>query len=108
MKIPRAVTIDEDFWLGRRVLVTGHTGFKGAWLSLWLQSLGAELTGLAGGAPTSPSLYEQARVADGMREHRGDVRDAAAVSAAVASPGRRWCCTSPRSRWCGARCASRP
>lgn len=87
MKIPRAVTIDEDFWLGRRVLVTGHTGFKGAWLSLWLQSLGAELTGLAGGAPTSPSLYEQARVAEGMREHRGDVRDAAAVSAAVAESG---------------------
>jgi CDP-glucose 4,6-dehydratase len=81
------VTIDRDFWQGRRVLVTGHTGFKGAWLSLWLQSLGAELSGLAIGAPTSPSLYEQARVAEGMREHRGDVRDAAAVSAALAGSG---------------------
>jgi CDP-glucose 4,6-dehydratase len=81
------VTIDRDFWLGRRVLVTGHTGFKGAWLSLWLQSLGAELTGLASGTPTSPSLYEQARVADGMAERRGDVRDAPAVSAALAESG---------------------
>ena len=42
------------------MLVTGHTGFKGAWLSLWLQSLGAELTGLAPGPPTRPSLYELA------------------------------------------------
>jgi CDP-glucose 4,6-dehydratase len=83
----RAVTIDGDFWLGRRVLLTGHTGFKGAWLSLWLQSLGAELTGLASGTATSPSLYEQARVAGGMREHDGDVRDGRAVSAALAESG---------------------
>jgi len=79
------VTIDEDFWRGRRVLVTGHTGFKGAWLSLWLQSLGAELTGLSSGPPTVPSLYAQADVGAGMREHRGDVRDAAAVGAALAA-----------------------
>lgn len=85
MKIPPAVTIDEDFWRGRRVLVTGHTGFKGAWLSLWLQSLGAELTGLSSGPPTVPSLYAQADVGAGMREHRGDVRDAAAVGAALAA-----------------------
>ena len=85
MKIPPAVTIDEDFWRGRRVLVTGHTGFKGAWLSLWLQSLGAELTGLSSGPPTVPSLYAQADVAAGMREHRGDIRDAAAVGAALAA-----------------------
>ncbi|HXD53878.1 MAG TPA: CDP-glucose 4,6-dehydratase [Solirubrobacteraceae bacterium] len=79
------MTIDEDFWRGRRVLVTGHTGFKGAWLSLWLQSLGAELTGLSSGPPTVPSLYAQADVGAGMREHRGDVRDAAAVGAALAA-----------------------
>src|SRR3979490_2709854 len=67
----------------RRVLITGHTGFKGAWLSLWLQSLGAELTGLAPGPPTQPSLYEIADVAAGMREHAVDVRDAEGVDAAL-------------------------
>jgi CDP-glucose 4,6-dehydratase len=77
------VAIDPDFWTRRRVLVTGHTGFKGAWLSLWLQSLGAELTGLAPGPPTQPSLYEVAGVAGGMRERALDVRDAEAVAAAI-------------------------
>jgi len=56
------VVLDLSFWKRRRVLVTGHTGFKGAWLSLWLQSLGAEVTGISRGVPTSPSLYELARV----------------------------------------------
>lgn len=77
------MAIDTDFWAGRRVLITGHTGFKGAWLSLWLQSLGAELTGVAPGPPTSPSLYELAAVGSGMREHALDVRDAAAVREAL-------------------------
>ena len=54
MKIPGPVELDLDFWKRRRVLVTGHTGFKGAWLSLWLQSLGADVTGLARGVPTQP------------------------------------------------------
>lgn len=71
--------IDSDFWRRRQVLVTGHTGFKGAWLSLWLQSLGAEVTGLAPGPPTSPSLYELAAVGGNMRERALDVRDAPAV-----------------------------
>jgi CDP-glucose 4,6-dehydratase len=83
VKIPALVQIDPDFWRRRRVLVTGHTGFKGAWLSLWLQALGAEVTGLARGVPTSPSLYELAGVASHMRELDGDVRDAAAVQAAL-------------------------
>jgi CDP-glucose 4,6-dehydratase len=83
VKIPPAVSIDSDFWLGRRVLLTGHTGFKGAWLALWLQSLGAELTGVSSGTPTQPSLYEQAGVAHGMREQRADIRDRQAVSDAV-------------------------
>ncbi len=62
---------------------TGHTGFKGSWLSLWLQALGAEVTGYSDGAPTEPSLYELARVGEGMRSIRADVRDADAVLAAV-------------------------
>jgi CDP-glucose 4,6-dehydratase len=77
------VRIDPHFWNGRRVLVTGHTGFKGAWLSLWLQSLGSELTGLSAGVPTQPSLYELARVGGHMRECSGDVRDAEAVAGAL-------------------------
>jgi CDP-glucose 4,6-dehydratase len=77
------VAIDPDFWKQRRVLVTGHTGFKGAWLALWLQSLGAELTGLAPGPPTQPSLYEVADVGAGMHELAVDVRDADGVRDAV-------------------------
>ena len=61
-----------DFWRNKTVLITGHTGFKGAWLSLWLQSLGAEVTGISRGVPTSPSLYELARVGAGMRELTGE------------------------------------
>ncbi len=75
MKIPAPVAIDLDFWRDRRVLVTGHTGFKGAWLSLWLQSLRAHVIGLAPGPPTSPSLYELAGVGAGMSERAVDVRD---------------------------------
>ena len=80
-----SATVDHDFWAGRRVLVTGHTGFKGAWLSLWLGGvLGARVTGLAPGPPTSPSLYELARVGEGVRERAVDVRDARAVRDAIA------------------------
>ena len=83
MKIPAPVTIDLDFWRARRVLVTGHTGFKGAWLSLWLQALGAELLGLAPGPPTSPSLYDLAGVGAGMLEAAVDVRDGPALCEAL-------------------------
>jgi CDP-glucose 4,6-dehydratase len=78
------VSIDPDFWSGRPVLVTGHTGFKGAWLSLWLQALGARVSGLAPGAPTQPSLYELAGVgAEVQQECAVDVRDAEGVAAAL-------------------------
>ncbi len=73
------------FWQGRRVLLTGHTGFKGAWLSLWLQRLGAELTGYSCGVPTEPSLFALAGVAEGMRCVEGDVRDPAALAGALAA-----------------------
>jgi CDP-glucose 4,6-dehydratase len=83
VKIPASVAIDPDFWMQRRVLVTGHTGFKGAWLSLWLQSMGAAVTGLSPGAPTSPSLYAEADVGKGMQERPVDVRDAGALREAL-------------------------
>ncbi len=76
--------VDPDFWRGRSVLVTGHTGFKGAWLSLWLQSMGAHVTGYADTVPTQPSLFELARVGDGLDDVRADIRDHRAVLDAVA------------------------
>jgi CDP-glucose 4,6-dehydratase len=78
-----SVPIDPDFWAGRRVLLTGHTGFKGAWLALWLQALGGRVSGLAPGPPTRPSLYELAGVGAEMQERAIDVRDAEAVREAV-------------------------
>lgn len=67
--------MDRTFWQKRRVLLTGHTGFKGSWLSLWLQSIGVELLGYALPPPTNPSLFEVARVAEGMTSVIGDVTD---------------------------------
>jgi len=76
--------IDARFWRDRRVLLTGHTGFKGSWLSLWLQSLGTAVSGLSRGVPTNPSLYEVARVTEGMAgEAFADIRDPDAVSDAI-------------------------
>lgn len=69
------VAVNHEFWRGKRVLVTGHTGFKGSWLCLWLQSLGAQVTGYALQPPTTPSLFETARVGDSMRSELGDIRD---------------------------------
>jgi CDP-glucose 4,6-dehydratase len=81
---PRAI-VEPSFWAGRRVLLTGHSGFKGAWLSLWLQSLGARVSGFSSGRPTHPSLHELARVGEGIETIEGDVCDAEAVAAAVAA-----------------------
>ena len=64
-----------EFWRNKRVLVTGHTGFKGSWLSLWLQSVGADVTGYALRPPSDPSLYELARVDEVVRSTIGDVRE---------------------------------
>ena len=78
------VSLDPAFWAGKRVLLTGHTGFKGSWLALWLQRLGAEVTGLALAPDTQPNLFTLA-VADGMASQIVDVRDRAAVQACFAA-----------------------
>jgi len=69
---------------GRRVLVTGHTGFKGSWLALWLRSLGAEVTGLALPPETTPNLFESARVAESCRNEEGDIAELATVERVLA------------------------
>ncbi|HEX6041631.1 MAG TPA: hypothetical protein VFZ20_26500, partial [Longimicrobium sp.] len=73
---PRAlegVVTDAAFWRDRRVLVTGHTGFKGSWLCLWLEHLGSKVTGYALDPPSNPSLFEMAGIAKSTDSHRGDV-----------------------------------
>jgi CDP-glucose 4,6-dehydratase len=76
-------TVDPAFWAGKRVFLTGHTGFKGSWMSLWLQQMGAEVTGFALAPPTDPSLFEVARVAEGMTSIIGDIRDRETLEAAL-------------------------
>src|SRR5688500_3953769 len=75
--------VDAGFWHGRRVLVTGHTGFKGSWLALWLSALGADVHGFAAAPPTRPSLFEATRLADVVPSTFGDVRDRVAVERCV-------------------------
>src|SRR5437879_729199 len=67
--------MNRSFWNGRRVFLTGHTGFKGSWISLWLESMGADVTGYALDSPTEPNLFGQAKVASSIRSLRGDIRD---------------------------------
>jgi CDP-glucose 4,6-dehydratase len=78
-----AVGVDESFWSGRRVLITGATGFKGSWLGLWLDSMGAEATGFARAERDAPALYDLAGVSDSIDFIEGDVRDGDAVRRAV-------------------------
>ncbi len=73
----------ETFWQGKRVLLTGHTGFKGGWLALWLKRLGADVTGIALPADTMPNLFELAEVGRGMVSHFCDIRDATSLRALV-------------------------
>jgi len=65
--------MNQDFWKGKKVLLTGHTGFKGGWLSLWLQSMGAIVTGLSLDPRTEPNIYTVAHVAESMDSLRADI-----------------------------------
>ena len=73
------VGLSADFWAGKRVLLTGHTGFKGSWLALWLREMGAEVTGFALDPQPGPNLYELARVGRDIKDARGDLRDLGAL-----------------------------
>lgn len=74
------MALNPSFWKDKRTLLTGHTGFKGGWLSLWLQSMGAKVVGYAHSPPTNPSLFVAANVADGMVSIEGDIRDYGALT----------------------------
>jgi CDP-glucose 4,6-dehydratase len=78
------VAVSAEFWHGKRVFLTGHTGFKGGWLSLWLQSMGAKVYGYALNAPTDPNLFTVAEIGSGMvRSEIADIRDADKLRAAL-------------------------
>lgn len=70
-----SMAMNSDFWRGKRVLLTGHTGFKGSWMSLWLQSMGVEVIGYALTPPSSPNLFEVGNVKKAMTSLTGDIRD---------------------------------
>ncbi|WP_296196824.1 CDP-glucose 4,6-dehydratase [Sphingorhabdus sp.] len=76
--------VNPAFWQNKRVLLTGHTGFKGSWLSLWLQSLGATLRGISLEPPTVPALFSIAQVANGMDHQISDIRNYDILSALMA------------------------
>ncbi|MBF0192690.1 MAG: CDP-glucose 4,6-dehydratase [Magnetococcales bacterium] len=78
------MSLHSEFWRGKRVFLTGHTGFKGGWLSVWLQSLGAKVHGLSLEPSTHPNLFTEAGIANGMTSQIGDIRDYETVRAAMA------------------------
>jgi CDP-glucose 4,6-dehydratase len=78
-----SVEMNPDFWRGKRIFLTGHTGFKGSWLSLWLQMLGADVTGFALEPHTNPSLFKEANIAAHMQSIIGDIRDFEKLSNAM-------------------------
>lgn len=74
---------DAAFWRGKRVLLTGHTGFKGAWLALWLSRMGADVTGIALAPTTEPNLFSLAEVGSSCADRTQDIRDASGLAAVV-------------------------
>ena len=67
--------VSPTFWKNKRIFLTGHTGFKGSWLSLWLQEMGAQVKGFSLAPHTTPNLFDEAKVKDGMESEIGDIRD---------------------------------
>lgn len=80
-----AVNSGIDVFCGKRVLVTGHTGFKGSWLTAWLKQLGAQVVGIALDPPTEPSHFAAARLSEGITDLRIDIRDRDALQKAIVS-----------------------
>ncbi len=77
------MVVDQSFWLNKRVFITGHTGFKGSWLSLWLKSMGATVTGYALEAPSNPNLFDILNLKNHVHHIYGDVRDLAHLSQSI-------------------------
>lgn len=75
--------MNAGFWKGKRVFLTGHTGFKGSWMSLWLQSLGAQVTGYALAPAGQTNLFDEARIADNMSSVIGDIRNSSRLQSAL-------------------------
>ena len=75
--------LNKEFWRGRKVLITGHNGFKGSWLSLWLLKMGAEVTGYALMPPTNPNLFDLLNIAEDMQTIFADIRDKERLIATV-------------------------
>lgn len=78
------LAVSDRFWRDRTVFITGHSGFMGGWLALWLQQMGAKVIGYALAPPTEPSLFEAARVVEGMSSLEGDIRDFARLRSVLA------------------------
>ena len=81
----KSASVEPGFWDGKRVFLTGHTGFKGGWLSLWLASMGAKVTGYALAPNTTPNFFEVAKVEGNLvQSHIADIRDLEKLQKAMA------------------------
>ena len=75
-----SLEVNKNFWRNKKVLITGHTGFKGSWLSIWLEYLGAEIVGVSIDPPTTPSLYLLSNIGDDVESLHVDIRNYEAIS----------------------------
>ena len=92
--------MDLSFYKGKKVLITGHTGFKGSWLCRILVGAGAQVTGYSLTPPTEPNLFSMADVEDKMESVIGDIRDLAHLKEVLKRPSRKSYCTLRHSRLC--------
>ncbi len=67
--------MNESFWKNKKILITGHTGFKGSWLTVWLKKLGADITGFSKSVPTNPSLFETLNIEKDISSVIGDIQN---------------------------------